>query len=158
MLRVNGVVICSLSCQSSGHLMNSCGQFLNPIKLHVRRHWLWLWLLPVVLSRLLVSLARPSGGAAIWVELAIICLCSCFFSFALAIKSFSTFQERFWGGLFFSGGSLCLISSMLFLGCFGPTAAEMRKERLQQRVQISKQVVPRDAQADSTMLDLTSFY
>ncbi|HEV7927228.1 MAG TPA: hypothetical protein VGR14_17880 [Verrucomicrobiae bacterium] len=138
--------------------MNSCGQFLNPIKLHMRKHWLWLWLLPVLLSRLLVSLARPSGGAAIWVEIAIICLCSCFFSFALAIKSFSTFQERFWGGLFFSGGSLCLISSMLFLGCFGPTAAQVRKQGLQRKMQTLKQIVPRDAQADATMLDLTPFY
>jgi hypothetical protein len=138
--------------------MNSHGQILSPMKLQARKNWLWLWFLPAAMAWLLVSLAGPTGGAAIWVQLAIICLCSCFFGFTLAIKSFSKLQERFWGGLFFSAGSLCLLSSVLFLGCFGPTAAEIRKGRLQQRRQISKQIVPRDAQADTTMLDLTSFY
>src|ERR1700722_2402804 len=158
MLRVNEMVIFWLACQTSGHCMNSCGQFLRPMKLHTRKHWLWLWLLPAVFARLLVSLARPSGGVAIWVQLGIVCLCNCFFSFSLAIKNFSTFQERLWGGLFFSGGSLCLLSSVLFLGCFGPTAAQLRRERLQREREFAKHILPRDAQADATMLDLTPFF
>jgi hypothetical protein len=145
--------------------MKSDGKTLKPLKLHVRKNWLWLWILPTALSLLLVSLARPSGGAVFWIELAIICSSSCFFSFALAIKSFNTLQERFWGGLFFSGGSLCLISSVLSIGCHlytPPSGASIRKERrkseMQNKAPNSLQIVPRDAQADPTMLDLTSYY
>lgn len=115
---------------------------------------------------MLMFLAGPADGAAFWTELAILGLSSCFFGFALAFKSFSTFKERLWGGLFFSGGSLGLISNVVFIGCIcdggqsAPTPTP--QQRLQweniRRASAAKHIGPRDAQADSTMLDLTSFY
>jgi hypothetical protein len=136
-------------------------RIMKPLKLRAAKNWLWLWILPTALSLLLLSLGSPTGGAAFWIDLGIIGSCSCLCSFALAFKSFSTFQERIWGGLFFMGGSLCVISSILFIGCFGPSgppAADMRKWRIQHKAWVAQQIVPRDAQADATMLDLTSFY
>jgi hypothetical protein len=50
---------------------------------------------------------------------------------------------------------------MLFIGCFGPpgpSAADMWKWRIQHKAWVAQQIVPRGAQADPTMLDLTSFY
>jgi hypothetical protein len=146
-------------------------QVLKPMRLRARKNWLWLWLLPAALSWLLVSLARPTGGAAFRVELAIIFSCSGLCGFALAAKSFSTLKQRFMGGLFFTGASLCVIASVVFLGCgsfyTAPqlTAAEAQNlmarrkaQETQRKEQVRKEIVARDSQADSTMLDLTSFY
>jgi hypothetical protein len=145
--------------------MNNLVQNLKPMKLRARKNWLWLWILPTALSWLLVSLATPTGGAAFWVELAIIGSCSCLGGFALAFKNFSTLKQRILGGLFFTGGSLCLVLSVVFMGCHletPPSGAEIRYDRRkterQEQERVAKQIVPRDAQADQTMLDLTSFY
>jgi hypothetical protein len=138
---------------------------LKPLKLRARKNWLWLWILPTVLSWLLVSLAGRSGGGTFRVELAAICSCSCFCGFALAVKSYSTFKERLCVGLFFTGGSLSVISSLLFMGCLyqsGPSAAQLREERVRleadAKTRTAKQIVPRDSQADPSMLNLAAFY
>jgi hypothetical protein len=140
-------------------------RILSPMKLHLRKNWVWLLLLPAALSWLLAVLAKPSGGTAFRVELAIIGSCSCFFGFALDFKSFSTFKERFWGGLFFSGGSLGLISNVVFIGCIcgepsapTPTPQQKLQWEIESKAEVAKQIVPRETQADATMLDLTTLY
>jgi hypothetical protein len=142
--------------------MISDGQTLKPLKLHARKNWLWLWVLPTVLSWLLVSLTKHPP---FWVEFVIICSCSCLCGFVLAIKSFASFKERLWGWLFFTGGSLCVIASVVFIGCFlpsRPSADDIRNGRIRgerdNKGWLAPQIVRRDAQADLTMLDLTSYY
>lgn len=135
---------------------------MKPMKLNAGRNWLWLWILPAALSWLLVWLTRPAGGAALWAEIGIVCLCSCLCGFALAFRGFSTIKERLWGGLFFTGASLGVFSSVLFLGCgllAGDTWQKSPVQReIENRARVAKQITPRDARADPTMLDLTSFY
>jgi hypothetical protein len=71
------------------------------------------------------------------------------------------------GGLFFSGGSLYLISCVVFLGCLPLpqrhlSPAQIQANRHQQEVSrkawVANQILPRDAEADLSMLDLTPFY
>jgi hypothetical protein len=139
-----------------------------------RNNRLWLLILPPLLALSLVSIVKPAGRSAFAVELAIICLCSFSCGFALAIKSFKTSRQHFWGGLFFSGSSLYLISCVVFLGCIplpqrrlSPAQIEQQRIQMeQQRVQqearakanVASHIAPRDALADSTMLDLSPFY
>jgi len=138
---------------------------MKPMKLNAGKNWLWLWILPAALSWLLVSLTRPTGGAAFWAELAIICSCSCLAGFALAFKSFSIFKGRLCGGLFFTGASLSVLSSVVFIGCAYDTTSprpltprQIVERENQTKARVAKLIRPRDAQADQTMLDLTSFY
>jgi hypothetical protein len=144
-----------------------------------RKNRLWLLIVPPLLSLALVSIVKPAGRSAVMVELAIILLCSFLCGFALAVKSFKSARQRFWGGLVFSGGSLCLVSCVVFLGCMsivGPVpagrpmtpaqveamkqqqAAYGRQQEVQNKARVAKQLVPRDADADASMLDLTAFY
>lgn len=131
----------------------------------MRKNWLWLWILPTALAWLLVTLFRPVGATAFWAELAIIFLCSCFCGFALAFKGFSTLKERLSGAIFFTGGSLCVISSVLFIGCMTPcgrpsagTGAPRIIGETSNKGWVSGQIAPRDRQADSSMVDLSPYY
>jgi hypothetical protein len=151
---------------------------------HLRRkNRLWLLIVPPLLSLALVSVVKPAGRSALAVELGIILLCSFLCGFALAVRSFKTARHRFWGGLFFSGNSLYLISCVVFLGCMtggSLTPAEMeamkhrqeafsrqrevqaalirQQEEVQDKARFAKQLAPRDADADASMLDLSAFY
>lgn len=142
-----------------------------------RKNRLWLVVMPPLLSLALVSAVKPEGSSALTVELGIILLCSFLCGFALAVKSFKTARQRFWGGLFFSGSSLYLISCVVFLGCMsfpsGPSrpmtpaqveamkrqqAAHGRQQEIQKKAWVARQLVPRDADADASMLNLSAFY
>jgi len=127
-----------------------------------------------MLSFALVSIVKPAGRFSFWIELAIICLCSFFCGFALAVKHFKTFKQQFWGGLFFAGSSLYLISCVVFLGCISfpsrpmtpaqveemkrQQVASARQQEVQNKARVARQLVPRDADADASMLDLSAFY
>jgi hypothetical protein len=143
-----------------------------------RKNRLWLLVVPPLLSLALIALAKPAGRSASAVELAIIGLCSLICGFALGVKSFETSRQRIWGGLVFSSGSLCLVGFVVFLGCgilnsnyrtqpMTPAQIENMKRqqeafRQQQEKQtkerVAAQIVPRDAAADSSLLDLSAFY
>jgi hypothetical protein len=141
------------------------------IRRHKRKNRLWLVVVPPLLSLSLVSIVKPAGRTAFAVEVAIILLCSFLCGFALAVRSFKTARQRFWGGLFFSGSSLYLISCMVFLGCMSltdsprgrpmtpaETKAFNNRQDVENRIRVTKQLVPRDARADAFMLDLSAFY
>jgi hypothetical protein len=132
-----------------------------------RKNLLWLVVLPPLLSFALVSVVKPVGRFAFWIELAIICLCSFFCGFVLAIRYFKTFKKQFLGGLFFAGSSLYLISCVVFLGCLplpqrplspAQIQANRHQEEIRRKAWVAKQILPRDAEADSSMLDLSLFY
>ena len=140
---------------------------MNPIKLIKGNNLLWLWILPAVLSWILVSALKPTGRATFEIEVAVIVACSFVCGFGLALRIFKTSKQRFLGGLYFTGSSLCLIFSVAFLGCLSIpqrqlTPAQMEQQRVQQearvKVLVASRVTPRDASADSTMLDLSPFY
>lgn len=87
--------------------------------------------------------------------------------FALGWRSFDTFRRRLLGGLVFAGGSLVLVFSFAFLGCLpiGPRpmtperfAAQRAQQENQNKAWVARKVVPRDAAADGTMLDLSRYY
>ena len=137
------------------------------MKPFIRKNWLWIWICPTAFSWLLVSIVKPANRSAFWVELAIVCLFSFSCGFALAIKSFPTFKRRFLGGLFFAGSSLYLLSCVAFLGCLplpqrqlSPAQIDQnrRQQEIRRRAWVARQVLPRDAEADASMLDLSSFY
>jgi len=139
-----------------------------------RKNRLWLLVVPPLLSLSLVSIVKPAGPSAFAIELAIILLCSFICGFALAVKSFKTARQQFWGGLFFSGSSLYLISCVAFLGCISfpsrpltpaqveamkrQQVASARQQEVQSRAWVAKQLVLRDADANPSMLDLSTFY
>ena len=113
---------------------------------------------------------KPVGRPALWIEFGIIGAC-CFISgFGLALKTFPTARQRLLGGLFFTGSSLWLIFSVAFLGCMLPiilpahheSLAEIRQQQIRQeahmKAMVARQIAPRDAQADATMLDLSPYY
>jgi hypothetical protein len=84
----------------------------------------------------------------------------------LAFRNFKATRQRLLGGLFFSSSSLCLIFSVAFLGCLPfqkrMTPAQIEQQRAQGaavvKAQVARQLAPRDALADATMLDLSPFY
>jgi hypothetical protein len=131
------------------------------------KNLLWLWILPAALSWLLIVALKPTGRATIWTELAVTSICSFACGFGLASRIFKTSKQRFLGGLYFTGSSLCLIFSVAFLGCLSIpqrqlTPAQMEQQRVQQEARmkalVASRVTPRDASADITMLDLSPFY
>jgi len=138
------------------------------LKPDVRKNGLWLWILPAALTWLLLSPANSVGNESPWPRVALFCGCSFFFCFVLAIKTFSTRKERLWGWLFFSGASLGVYSSLLFMGCFAPDSphplseeqirAQQRQREMDNRARAAARILPRDSSADASMLDLTSFY
>jgi hypothetical protein len=133
-----------------------------------RKDSLWLVILPPLLSFMLVSIVKPAGRFTFWVELAVFCLCSFVCGFALAIKHFNTFKQRVFGGIFFFGSSLYLISCVLFLGCIPipivthqspqQITEQHRKFEEQMKANAARRIPSRDTDADTSMLDLTSFY
>lgn len=141
--------------------------FMNPVKLIVGKNLLWLWILPAVLSWVLISAFAPSGPATFWMEAAVISACSCVCGFGLAFRNFKTPMQRFLGGVFFTGGSLWLIFSVAFLGClpipqphYSPAQIEQQRIRQEASMKawVANRIVPRDALADGTMLDLSPYY
>jgi hypothetical protein len=133
-----------------------------------RKNWLWLLIVPPLLSLSLGSLIKPDGRSVFMAELAIVCLCSFVCGFALAIRHFKTFKQRIWGGIAFSGGGLYLISCVVFLGCIPipivthqspqQIAGQRRKFEEQMKENAARKIPPRDANTDASMLDLTLFY
>ena len=111
---------------------------------------------------------KPAGRSALWIEFGIIGACCFVGSFGLALKTFPTARQRLLGGLFFTGSSLWLIFSVAFLGCLLPipgqhmSPAEIQAEQIRQEARmkalVARQIKPRDAQADATMLDLSPYY
>lgn len=142
---------------------------MNSIKFFQRKNWLWLLVLPPLLSFALVSVVKPTGRFSFWIELAIYCLCSFSCGFVFAIQYFKTFKQCVWGGIILSVGSLFLSFTVISIGCsisppreyapsLPPTPLQLQQIEIQQRAQVAKQVVPRDAEADSSMIDLTPYY
>ena len=141
---------------------------MNQMNLVQRNSRLWLLILPPLLSFALVSVVKPTGRFAFWMELAIFCFWSFSCGFALAIRHFKTFKGRVWGGIILSGGSLYLISCVVFLGCIPipivthqspqQIAEQHRKFEEQMKANAAKKIPPRDAGTDASMLDLTMFY
>jgi hypothetical protein len=137
--------------------------FQNPFRKNA--NWLWLILaLPLVV---LLAVSGLEQQLPLMVKVAWICSCSFICGFAVAIKSFSTIRQRIAGGLFFSGSSLLVISSVAFLGCIplpskraAPAEIQAQRERfhVQRKVYTMKHVTPRDPHADANMLDLTQYY
>ena len=139
---------------------------MNPIRV---KSPLWLLIVPPLISFALVSIVRPAGRFGFWIEILIFCLCSLVCGFSLAFRNFKTLSQRLWGGLAFSASGLYLVSCVIFTGCFlfppyGPrlSAAQIREnaqaEELRRREWVATQLSPRDAQADSSMLDLSQYY
>lgn len=138
-----------------------------PAKIIKRKHLLWLWLFPVAFSWLLIDFLKPTGGMTFWME-AIVISAGCFVGgFALALKVFALPRQRLLGGLFFTGSSLCLVFSVAFLGCLpmpqrhmspAQIGAQQAQQESRMKSWVASQIVPRDATADSTMLDLSPYY
>ena len=150
---------------------------MSPTKFIKGKNLLWLWIFPAALSWFFISVFKPTGRATFWIDVAVIITCSFVCGFGLALRSFKTSKQRFFGGLFFTGGSLWLIFSIAFLGCLPlpqlpqrpVSPAQLEQQRIlreQQRVQneaamkvqVASHITPRDGLADSTMLDLSPFY
>lgn len=137
---------------------------MKPARLKYRP---WLLIVPPLLSLALISSIKPSGQLAFLTEISIFCLCSLLCGFALALQQFKKFKHRLWGTIAYSAAGMYLICCMSFLGCFSifetpPSRAQiqqnLRREEIQRRAWTAKQIVPRDALADSSMLDLSPFY
>jgi hypothetical protein len=91
-------------------------------------------------------------------------------------STFQNFQTTNFRWVFFAGGSLYLISCVVFLGClslpYNPphmTPAQIENMKRQQQAfrqqqedqnkeRVARQLLPRDAEADASMLDLSPFY
>ena len=144
---------------------------MNPMEFISGKNRLAFLILPPLLSLSLISIVKPSGSFAFVVELVIICLCGFVCGFALAVKSFATSRQRVWGGLIFTACNLYLVSCVAFLGCMTRgntppplTPAQIENARREQfrlkkeRMARDGHIVPRDAAADSSMLDLSPFY
>jgi len=141
---------------------------MNAPNLHKRANLLWLWILPAALAWLLIASLRP----AFWPAVVIGGGCCLAGGVGLAWRRFPTARQRFWGGLFFTGSSLSLVFSLAFLGCLPflaynapPTPASIEATKRQEEAllrqakeSVARQIVPRDALADASMLDLTPFY
>ena len=134
----------------------------------IRANLLGLWAVPAALAWLAISVLPPAGRATFGMEVAIVSLCSFGCGFGLAWRNLNTFRQRLLSGLYFAGSSLCLLFSVVFLGCglsepkIIITPAQMQQQRAQQEIRmkawVAGQLVPRDAAADATMLDLSPFY
>ncbi|HXC34905.1 MAG TPA: hypothetical protein VNV43_03470 [Candidatus Acidoferrales bacterium] len=133
-----------------------------------RNNWLWLIIVPPLLSLALISGIKPSGPFAFWTEISIFCLCSLLCGFALALKQFKKFKHRLWGTIAYSTAGMYLICCMSFLGCFwleerGPrlTPAQIQQslyqDELERRAGAAKDIVARDSLADPSMLDLSPY-
>ena len=102
-----------------------------------------------------------------WTEAIVITACCLLSGYALALKVFTMPRQRMLGGLFFTGSSLCLVFSVAFLGCLpipqrhmSPAQIEAQQAQQESRMKtwVASRIVPRDASADSTMLDLSPYY
>jgi hypothetical protein len=131
------------------------------------KNGLWPWVVSLMSSLSIVWFFQPTNFFELSIEVGIIGLISFCCGFGLSFNHFKTFKARFFGGLFFAGSSLFLVSCISFLGCFTPpprryTPAELqelrRKEALQTQANVERHMVPRASDADSSLLDLTPFY
>ena len=156
--------------------------FMSQVKFTRGKNVLWLWVLPVGLSWLVICLFVPAGLASGWFKAAVIGMFSFICGYVLAWKNFKTLKRRLLAGLFFTGSSLCLVFSVAFLGCMSGTGgaqsrmqparftpaqlnnqrvrreAELVRQEARMKAAVARQIIPRDALADGTMLDLTPFY
>jgi hypothetical protein len=131
------------------------------------KNLLWLWLFPAALSWLLICFLKPTVRMTFWMEAIVFGACCFVGGFALALKVFTMPKQRLLGGLFFTGSSLWLVFSVAFLGCLPMpqpyrSPAQIRAQQARQEGQmknwVAGQIAPRDASADSTMLDLSPYY
>ncbi|HXF09287.1 MAG TPA: hypothetical protein VN625_00790 [Desulfuromonadaceae bacterium] len=129
---------------------------------------LWLWIGPLPISWLVIGRLHGNGRSGFWMDMIAAATCSLFFGGLLAYKIFPTFKKRLFGSFIFSTGTLYLLSCLLFTGCFlpipstppNPAKEEKMRQRYEARIKewTVQHVVPRDASADSTMIDLTQYY
>jgi hypothetical protein len=140
---------------------------MSPVTFIKGKNLLWLWLFPAALSWLLICCLKPTGRMTFGVEAVIISACCFAGGFALALKVFTVPKQRLLGGLFFTGSSLWLVFSVAFLGCLpmpqpyrSPAQIQAQQAQQESRMKawVAGQIAPRDASADSTMLDLSPYY
>jgi hypothetical protein len=140
---------------------------MTPAKLTSGKSVLWLWLLPVALSWCLMSWLPPWGRGSFWVKAFLVVFCCLVCGFGLAWGSYSTPGRRFWGGLLLAVSSLGMVFSIAFLGCLpipprrmSPVQVEVQRtqQEANQKAFVARQIAPRDALADATMLDLSPYF
>ena len=152
-----------------------------PKRLIQGKNLLWLWLSAAILSSLSIAIIQSTGNRNFWLEMAVMSGVSCVCGVVLAWWRCKSIKQRFFGGLFFMGASLCLNLSVALLGCSTPSGhpydhpyvhptqtevdklsvhrqAESIRQEGRMKAKVARQIVPRDALADRTMLDLSSFY
>src|SRR6185369_16169003 len=139
----------------------------EPMKV-IKAPLLWLWIGPLPILWLVIGRLHGNGRSGFWMDMIAAATCSLFFGGLLAYKIFPTFKKRLFGSFIFSTGTLYLLSCLLFTGCFlpipstppNPAKEEKMRQRYEARIKewTVQHVVPRDASADSTMIDLTQYY